>query len=108
MKSGHGSCRMNRTRCGSTTTTSFTFALSWAPLGALEAEHDVLGGEWVAVVEFKSLAQRELEFPLVLVLRPGFREARRHADAGHRLHQRVVQPVQEPKWRDVVRAGLTR
>ena len=36
MKSGQGSCSTNRTLCGSTATTSFTFSCIWAPFERLK------------------------------------------------------------------------
>src|SRR5262249_14533922 len=43
-------------------------------LGALEAEFNVLGGEWVAIVEFEPLAKLELVSCLVGAERPRFGE----------------------------------
>ena len=66
-------------------------------LRALEAEFHVLGGERVAVMELDALAQLEFVGELVRALGPRFRQARRHRVARHRLHQRVVQRVQDPE-----------
>src|SRR3954447_10315335 len=56
------------------------------PLGTLEAEHDVLGRERAAIVKLHALAQVEFVGAMILALRPGFGEARRHVVPRHRLH----------------------
>ncbi len=71
--------------------------VEFRPLRALEAELYVLGGERVAVMEFQVFAQLEFVREVIRALRPGFREARRHGIAGHRFHQRVMQPIGEPE-----------
>ena len=48
-------------------------------------------------MELEALAQLEFVDPLVRALRPRLGEARRHEVARHRLHQRVVQGVQDPE-----------
>ena len=86
----------------------FDLVLQLRSLGALETEHDVLGRERVAVVEFQPFAQGKFIFQLVLALGPGFGEAGCHAASRHRLHQRVVQRDQHPERRDEARLGLPR
>ena len=71
--------------------------------GAREAELDVLGRERLAVVELDSLAQLELVRALVGADRPRLGQARRVVVAGHRLHHRVVQRIEDPEGRE--RAG---
>jgi hypothetical protein len=78
------------------------------PLRAAEAELDVFGGKGIAVVEFHPLAQIEFIDALILAHGPGFGEARRHALAGHRLHQRIVQRVQNPERGQRARRRLPR
>src|SRR5581483_4823562 len=75
-------------------------------LRAMEAELHVLGGERVAVVELQPLAQRELVRPLVGADRPRLRQTRRSKIAGQRLHQRVVQAIQDPEGCELTH-GLT-
>ena len=82
--------------------------LELRPLGALEAEFDVLGGERVAVVEFHSLAQLEFITELVRAFAPGFGQAWRHVLSRHRLHERVVQRILHPEWRQIAGACLAR
>src|SRR4051794_13018850 len=67
------------------------------PLGPLEAEYDVFGSEWIAIVKLHALAQREFVNTLVLALRPGFREARSHVISRHRLYQRIMHAVHQPE-----------
>ena len=62
---------------------------------ALEGELDVLGGDRLAIMEGRALAQHELVAEAVLRGRPGFSKARRQQPTRHRLHQRVVQRVQD-------------
>ena len=66
-------------------------------LRALEAELHVLGGEGVAVVKPEALAQFELVDPRIRAHGPGLGQARAHEVAGHRLHERVVQGVEDPE-----------
>src|SRR5262249_42775216 len=72
--------------------------------GTLEAEFHVLGGEPVAVVEANALAQPEFILALVLADGPGLGETRRHEVARHRLHQRVVDRIEEPERRELPRS----
>ena len=65
-----------------------------API-AQEAELHVLRREGVAVVELQPLAQLELVHEAVRALLPGLGQTGRHVIAGQRLHQRVVQGVEE-------------
>ena len=67
------------------------------PLGALEAELHVLGGEGVTVVELEALAQLELVDQLIRAHRPRLGEARRHQIAGHRFDERVVDARRGPR-----------
>jgi hypothetical protein len=67
---------------------------------ALEGELHVLGGERIAVVKDDALAQDELVAEPVLRHGPRLGERRRHAIAGHGLHQRVVQGVEDLHERD--------
>jgi hypothetical protein len=62
---------------------------------ALERELHVLGGDGLAVVELGALAEQELGDETVRGQGPGLGEAGRHRVAGHRLHQRVVQRVED-------------
>ena len=64
-----------------------------API-ALEGELHVVGGDGLAVVELRALAQHELVDEAVLGQAPRLGQARRHGVAGHRLHHRVVQRVE--------------
>ena len=66
-------------------------------LGAVEAELHVLGGEGVAVVELQALAQLELVDALIRAHRPRLGQARGHEVAGHGLHERVVDRVEDPE-----------
>jgi len=60
----------------------------------LEGKLHVVGGDGVAVVELRALAEHELIDKAVFGQAPRLGEARRHGFAGHRLHQRVVQRVE--------------
>src|SRR5262245_26091840 len=102
MKSGKGSWSWKRTRDGLTTTTSFTRSWStFEPFARAKLKLHVLGRERIAVVELQPLAQLELVGELIGADRPGFGEARRHLVAGHRLHQRVVERVEDPERREL-------
>ena len=79
-----------------------------ADLGPLEAELHIIGGERVAVVELDALAQLELVDALIGAHRPRLGQARRHQIAWHRLHERVVQRVEDPERRDEAGGRLAR
>ena len=66
---------------------------------ALERELHVVGRDGIAVVEPGTLAKDELVDEAVLRDAPGFGQARRHGVTGHRLHQRVVQRVEDHERR---------
>ena len=65
----------------------------------LERELHVVGDDRIAVVEPGALAKDELVHEAVLRHAPGFGQARSHGVAGHRLHQRVVQSVEDHERR---------
>ncbi len=67
---------------------------------ALERELHVIGGDRIAVVELRTLAQDELVAQPVLAGRPGLRQRRRRIALRHRLRHRVVQRVQHHERRD--------
>src|SRR6266478_4571243 len=82
MKSGQGSCRWKRTRVGLTISTSLTFSRrSLAPLA-----------RWK--LNFTSSA-------LIGAHRPRLGQAGRLHVAGHRLHQRIVEAVEDPEGREL-------
>ena len=102
MKSGHGSLSRKRTRRASATSTAATLSfmrLRRRAAIALEGELHVVGGDGLAVVEPRALAQHELVDEAVLGQAPRLGQARRHGVAGHRLHQRVVQRVEHHERR---------
>ena len=68
-------------------------------LVALERELHVGGGDRLAVMELRILANDELVGEPVLRLRERLREARRVEPGRHRLHQRVVQGVEHHERR---------
>ena len=74
--------------------------LGRAALVALEGELDVLGGDGLAVVELGVLTQHEGVAGAVRRHRPRFGEARRGLSGRHRLHQRVVDRVEDLERRD--------
>ena len=73
------------------------------PAVALERELHVLRRHRLAVVELHALAEHELIGEPVLGCGPGLGEARGHGVAGHRLHERVVQRVEDHEGRDDAR-----
>ena len=77
--------------------------LQLCSLRSLEAEHDILGRERVAVMKLEPLAQLELVGQLIGAFAPGFGEGRGHALTRHRPHQRVVQRDQHPERREKTR-----
>ncbi len=67
---------------------------------ALERELHVVGREGRAIVKSHALAQHELIDQTVPRYRPRLGEARRHLMARHRLHEAVVERVEEQERRD--------
>ena len=66
---------------------------------ALEGELDVVGGDGLAGMELRALAEDELVDEPVGRHGPRLGQARRHRLARHRLDERVVQPVQDHERR---------
>ena len=67
---------------------------------ALERELDVFRGNGIAIMESDAIAQHEIVAQPVRRCRPGFGEAGRQFLARHRLHDRVMQRVQDHERRD--------
>ena len=70
---------------------------------ALERELHVVGGDGLAVVELRPLPQHELVDEPVRRRGPGLGQAGRHVLARQRLHEGIVQGVQEQEGRDQAR-----
>jgi hypothetical protein len=79
-----------------------------ADLRPLEAELHVVGGERIAVVELQAFAQLELVGLAVGARRPRLGQARRHEVTRHRLHQGVVQRVEDPERGEEAAGDLSR
>ena len=70
---------------------------------ALERKFHIVGGDRLAIVEQRALAQHEVVAEPVLGRGPGFRETRRRVLPGHRLHHGIVQRVHQHERRDDAR-----
>ena len=79
----------------------FHLVVQQLALGAREGELHVVGRERIAVVELEVLAQLELVVAPVGAERPRLGQARRGQVSGHRLHERVVQRVEDPERREL-------
>src|SRR5262245_32387467 len=68
-----------------------------------EAELYVISGNGVAVMKRKPLTQFEFVREAVRALRPRLCQAVAHLLPRQRTHQRIVERIQNPKWRDLRR-----